>query len=251
MAVRARNNQPDYYCQKMTALRKVVIFGSLADGAALIVLRIVWDIMEFWLVAGCVVAALVAVIAALVTWPRIDQLALIGPGIHLKIPGYWSYKKGKVLLRTRTVVLMGIKDASGALVNVDVQYTTHRVSDDAALLWLSVNGIANLEDSLNEIIKRVAGEVVRSTSAILTLAEPQVVEMVDSVQDRCEGAFLGSYGSTLRVLGFPRVAPPESVEGMRMVADALRETAPNGHVPGVASFAPVADAGNLIQDSTA
>lgn len=221
-AVRSRNNKPDYLHQPMTSWRKLAVFGPLVLIVAVSVIGMTTTLINGWIIFGLITASVVEPIVAIETWPRTDQVAWVGPGLKLKVPGYISYKRGDVAVLTRHVVLSGIKDGSHELVNVDVVYRTWRIRDNPERLWHSLARVVGLEEGRDEVVLVAAQEQVNKVSDARALTPEGVEALVQGIQRACEGTFRDDYGSEIEVVGIARHAEPEQVKGMRVVAEALQ-----------------------------
>lgn len=222
-AVRAWNNKPDFYRQKMTRRRKGVIFSSLGIVVASVVLMIAtpWD---RWLLLPEIPAALVVVATALLRWPRKKgEMALINPGFKLKVPGLISYKRGSIAIDTRTATMAETTDASGNLITLEMRYRWSRTRNSARSQWRSNIRVSNLETSQDEEIKAVALKHVSDTKELLSLTSDQLEELCEKVLKICQKTFRYKFGTKIYELDPIKVGAPAQVAGSALIAEAIKE----------------------------
>lgn len=222
-AVRAWNNKPDFYRQKMTKRRKVVIFSSLGIVIASVVLMIATS-WNKWLLVPEIPVALVVVATALLRWPRKKgEMALINPGFKLKIPGLISYKRGSIAIDTRVVIVDETIDASGNLISLGMRYRWSRTRNSARSQWRSNIRVSNLEASEDEEIKVVAMRHVAGTKEISTLTPEELDELCAKVLEICQKTFRYKFGTKIYELNPIKLGAPPQVAGSALIANALKE----------------------------
>lgn len=248
MAVRARNNQPDYYHVPITIPRYLLITVSIG-GVIAALLRLYTYGFDVWMLwVPQLVAFGVMLWLAVMTWPRSEVLALVGPGWKFKIPGWISYKRAQVATFTRTVVVTNRRDADGKLVTVVCTYLysrgtselvelweqhiailklipTHRaqINEAAKLLWRSLFKVANLEDSLDSLVLGAMFQEIHTTHRMDGLTRDESSAFTAAILNDCGPKALERFGSTVHVATLVDAGPPENVEAAGILADAIKD----------------------------
>ena len=199
-AVRARNNRPDYLHVPVGKVRLSAYLLAAGGVIAVIVMTLFFNV-NGWLELGILAGALVVIVVTTKTWPRTDQMALVGRGVKFKVPGWVSYKKGNMAVQPEAVGRNALRDASDDLVDIEINYEWSRVKGNPVLLWRSVVEITDLQGVLNNRIKASVQNHVMSTKGVATLSIEGKLGLEKSIREECAAKFyeLGVELHSLRI----------------------------------------------------
>lgn len=226
-AIRTRNNRPDYKHVPMSKTRRVAVFGGVAGVVILLVLAAVMSGDVWYYLVGALVC-LVLFTVGIVTWRRTDVMALTGPGIKGKVPGWFSWRRCVVAIETRGPELVNATDATGHIINIHLAYRWSRTRDDAPALWKSLNDIVNLETTMDYEITVAAQNALKHVERAAVLDEEGLKTFAEQVFDRCEEAFRDKFGTTLYSVAVATIGIPPQVAGSEVLATALASDKTDG-----------------------
>lgn len=219
-AIRTRNNRPDYKHVPMSTTRRIMVFGGIITALVLVVLSTIMS-SGVWYYLGGAVFGIVAFATGIITWKRTTAMAMTGPGIKGKVPGWFSWRRGVVAIETRGPELVNATDATGHIINIHLAYRWSRTSDDAPALWKSLNDIVNLETTMDYEVTVAAQNALKHVERAAMLDEDGLHAFAEQVYQRCKQDFYNKFGTTLYSVAVATIGIPPQVAGSEVLADAL------------------------------
>lgn len=195
-AIRTRNNKPDYRRMPIRPARRIAyILEAMMLILVFIVTRTI-DVNGFAML-GVVAVVLVGVVITTATWPKSDEYALVGPGIKIKVPGWYNYKRGVVALDKRTTTQTGLTDQTHQLIDVEAAYTWHRARKDGPGLWRSLVGVDDLLLAIDTVISVSVQLQVATIDHADRLSRASMEELGEQILADCKATCYAELGVAL------------------------------------------------------